>query len=241
MNSGNRAPDPKTSSEQNAGASVKACVVIPAFEAEAAIGGLVRAIVRKRLPVIVVDDASHDGTSLQAELAGATVLRRDQNGGKGMALREAFPVVLQRPYDWVITMDADGQHLPSEIPKFLRAAEAGGADLILGNRMSDPRGMPLDRRLTNQFMSWVLSVVSGQRVPDSQCGFRMISRCVLEGVRLTSDRFEVESELVVKAARAGYRIRSIPVSSVYRSEPSFIRPIHDAVRFLRFLFSSRRG
>ena len=210
-------------------------VVIPAYQAKQTIGPLVTEVKRMGLPVIVVDDASNDGTAKAAETAGASVIRRGMNGGKGAALRDGIPAALQMGCGWVLTLDADGQHLVSEIPLFLEESRRGGADLLIGNRMGRPRGMPLDRWVTNRFMSWILSRIAGQKVPDTQCGFRMIRREVLEKVRLTSDRFEVESELVIRAARAGFRIASVPVSSVYRRQSSFIRPLRDTVRFFRFL------
>ena len=230
-------------------------VVIPAYQASKTIGPLIAAIKKFKLPVIVVDDASDDGTAEAAEAAGASVIRRRINGGKGAALREGIPAALRMGCEWLLMLDADGQHLVSEIPLFLDEARKGGADLLIGNRMGRPRrtnaaalprqqgwcrlgrprGMPLDRWLTNLVMSRILSRVAGQEVPDTQCGFRMIRREVLEKVRISSNRFEVESEMVVRAARAGFRIASVPVSSVYRRQISFIRPLRDTVRFFRFL------
>lgn len=191
-------------------------------------------------PVVVVNDASTDATPERARHAGARVLTRSSNGGKGTALREGLALARDEGFDWILTMDADGQHLPSEIPSFLRERDRGGAGLIIGNRMRNPRGMPFDRRVTNRLMSWLISRIVGQEIPDTQCGFRLISRRVLEKVHLTSRRFEVESELVMKSARAGFQIVSVPVASVYRRQISFIRPIRDTFRFARFLWSLRK-
>ncbi len=210
-------------------------VVIPAYQAARSIHSVVEELRKDGLSVIVVDDASLDATAQEARRAGAQVLVRKTNGGKGTALREGFAEVLAGRTRWVLTLDADGQHLPSDIPRFLDAASDGKVDLLLGNRMENPTGMPLERKWTNRFMSWILSHLIGQNIPDTQCGFRMISREVLEKVTLTSDRFEIDSELVVKAAWAGFRIASIPVGCVYRRQFSFIRPLRDTVRFLRFL------
>ncbi|MCM8811888.1 MAG: glycosyltransferase family 2 protein [Candidatus Omnitrophica bacterium] len=219
---------------------LKTCVLIPAYQAAQTIRSLVEKIRSQGLDVIVVDDASTDDTFQQARAGGALVLSRSSNGGKGAALRLGIEEVLSRGYQRVIFMDADGQHLPEEIPRFLEAAGAGMADLIVGNRMGHPHGMPLVRRLTNWFMSWLLSRIAKQRIPDTQCGFRLVSRPVLEKIRFSADRFEIESEFIVAAAWAGFRIRSIPVSSVYRRELSFIRPFQDTVRFFRFLRSLKR-
>ncbi len=214
--------------------------VIPAYQAEKTIRPLVANVKKLGLPVIVVDDASTDRTAKEAEAAGANVIRLHANGGKGSALRAGISAALARRCEWVLTMDADGQHLPEEIPLFLRRAQEGGADLLIGDRMGRPRGMPLDRWFTNFLMSRTLSGIAGQKVPDTQCGFRMIRRPVLETVRLTSDRFEVESEMVIRAARARFRIVSVPVSSVYRRQISFIRPLRDTVRFFLLLWRMRK-
>ena len=215
-------------------------VVIPAYEAKATIGRLAAEIRAQGLPVIVVDDASSDGTAEAAEIAGACVIRRRTNGGKGAAFREGAAAALRGDFDWILTMDADGQHLPSEIPLFLNKARQTGADLLIGNRMDRPRGMPLDRWFTNFGMSALLSCVAGQSVPDTQCGFRLIRRRVLETIQLNCDRFEVESEMIVRAAWAGFKVASVPVTSVYRRQISFIRPIQDTVRFIQFLWRLKR-
>lgn len=215
-------------------------VVIPAYQAQRSIGALVQAVVRQDLPVVVVDDASTDDTEGQARKAGATVVRLHVNRGKGAALRIGFSKALEGSCDWVLTMDSDGQHLPSEISKFLEAAQQEGVDIVVGNRMGNPGGMPLIRRFTNHVMSWLLSRLIRQDIPDSQCGFRLIHRRALEQIHLTTRRFEIESELVVKGAKAGFKIVSIPVSSLYPRGASFIRPFSDTVRFFRFLSALRK-
>ena len=210
-------------------------VVIPAYQAEATIRVLVQAVRRLGWPVIVVDDASSDRTGQEAQAGGARVLRRPVNGGKGAALRDGWAEALRLNSRWIMTLDADGQHIPSEIPRFLEVMEKERADLVVGNRMGDPRGMPWERRWTNRFMSWLISRVIHQKIPDTQCGFRLITRRVLEKVRLVSEHFEIDSELVIRARQAGFKVRSVPVTSIYRREISFIHPVRDAFRFLRFI------
>jgi len=215
--------------------SSETVVVIPAYQAEPTLRALVQAIGRLGLSVIVVDDASSDRTFLEAREAGAVVLQRAANGGKGAALRDGLAEARRRGYEWIITMDADGQHLPLDIPSFLEAGKQGGTDLMVGNRMKDPRGMPSHRRVTNWLMSGWISCIAGQRVPDTQCGFRRVSRRLLEQVPMTSERFEIDSEMIIRAGWAGFRIASVPVTCVYRREASFIHPVGDTFRFLRFL------
>ncbi|MBI3323091.1 MAG: glycosyltransferase family 2 protein [Candidatus Omnitrophica bacterium] len=213
--------------------------MIPAYQAEKTIGPLVSGLAGQGFPVTVVDDGSSDRTAERAEEAGARVIRRRANGGKGAALRDGFSVAREGGYAWVLTLDADGQHLPREAARFLKAREEG-AEVILGNRMGDPGGMPLDRRLANRWMSWVISRMAGQPIPDTQCGFRLFSRRVLDSIELTSQRFEIDSEMVLRMGWAGIPLRSVPVSSVYRRELSFIRPLRDTFRFFLFLWRMRR-
>lgn len=223
------------------GAAARCVAVIPAYRAEGSIEPLVRRVAALGLPVVVVDDASGDATAAQARAAGAMVLSRQANGGKGRALRDGFQYALDSGFEWVIILDADGQHEADEIPNFLRAAREGWGQVIVGDRMRRPRGMPLTRWLTNFFMSWILSRLARAKIPDTQCGFRMIHRQVLEKLTLTSDHFEIESEMVLKAAWAGFRVVSIPVASVYtRQQLSFIRPLSDTVRFFKMLWRARR-
>lgn len=220
--------------------SSSTCVVVPAYEAETTISALVRALRLQNLSVIVIDDASADATAANAREAGASVVVRSSNGGKGAALREGLQEALKGPFRWFITMDADGQHLPQEVPLFLNEAASGGADMIIGNRMHNPQKMPFLRIATNRMMSVMLSRIIRQKVPDTQCGFRVVSRSVLEKIQLSSNYFEIDSELVVKTAWAGFRIISIPVTSVYRAELSFIRPFRDTIRFFLFICSLKR-
>ncbi|MBI1953154.1 MAG: glycosyltransferase family 2 protein [Candidatus Omnitrophica bacterium] len=223
------------------GPAARCVAVIPAYRAEGSVGPLVRRVAALGLAAVVVDDASGDATAARAQAAGAVVLSRPANGGKGRALRDGFQYALASGFEWIIALDADGQHETGEIPNFLRAAREGRGQLIVGDRMRCPRGMPLTRWLTNLGMSWILSRLAGTKIPDTQCGFRMIHRGVLEKLTLTSDHFEIESEMVLKAAWAGYRVASIPVASVYtRQHLSFIRPLGDTARFFRMLWRVRR-
>jgi len=98
--------------------------------------------------------------------------------------------------------------------------------------------MPLRRRITNRFMSSVISFLAGQSLPDTQCGYRLISTRVLRSVPLTTDKYEIESEVLIEAANAGFKIKSIPIKSIYRGQKSQIRPFRDTMRFLSFIFQT---
>src|SRR4051812_25079758 len=149
-------------------------VVIPCLNEAATIKPLVEEI-RRMLPTVwVVDDGSSDATAVQAAAAGARVLRFERSQGKGAALKEGWRKAREERFAWALNMDGDGQHLPSDIPKFLDRAGAGGGDLLIGNRMLQPSGMPWLRRNVNRWMSRRLSRLAGIDAPDTQCGFRMM-------------------------------------------------------------------
>jgi len=215
---------------------MKACVIIPAHNEAKIIARLVKHIRELHLDVVVIDDGSTDNTAQIAQDNGAIILRNNYNQGKGASLIKGFHYVLGRDYSAVITMDGDGQHLAEDIPNFIKAAEHSGSGMFIGNRLSKAQGMPWVRILTNKSMSWILSKVVKQKIPDSQCGFRLIKREVLKKLNLKSAKYEIESEVLIRASRLGFKIESVPVKTVYGGERSKINPFADALRFIRFIF-----
>jgi len=188
------------------------------------------------LRVLVVDDGSSDGTADTARRAGAEVIVHQVNKGKGEALKTGYRWALEQNLDWVFTLDSDGQHLPGEMQSFLDAAAAGGFDAVVGTRMDQVRDMPWIRLKTNQFTSWVISRLAGQHIPDSQNGYRLYRVACLEGVKLRTRRYDSESEILVRLARRGFLIGSVPVTTVYGDEESSINPFVDTGRFFRLVF-----
>ena len=212
---------------------MRACTVIPAYNEEARVAEVVRGVLGRGLDAIVIDDSSSDATSARAREAGARVIRHEVNRGKGGALRTGFTRALDLGYDAVVTIDADGQHETNEIPRFLEAAR--DAEIVLGTRMGDVSTMPRVRVWTNLFTSWVVSRLAGTRITDSQSGYRLFKRSVLERVRCSASRFEAESEMLVKACRMGFRLVEIPISTIYGEEKSKIHPVADTIRFFRLV------
>ena len=187
-----------------------------------------------RVPV-VIDDGSQDDTAAIARAAGATVLRHAQNRGKGAAIQTAFDFFQQSGAEFAILLDADGQHDPDEIPAFLRAVEQTGADIVVGTRMGQTRDMPWLRRAVNRFTSWVTGRLARQRIPDSQCGYRLLRRSVLPVLKLATTNYETETEMLVQAGRVGRKICSVPIRTIYDGQPSRIRPYQDGMRFVRLV------
>ncbi|MCX7926544.1 MAG: glycosyltransferase family 2 protein [Candidatus Omnitrophica bacterium] len=214
---------------------MKTCVIIPTYNEAQTIGNIVKKIKQQFLEVIVIDDGSQDSSADIAQDAGALVIRTYRNFGKGAALCRGFSYALKENYDAVITMDGDGQHLPEDIPVFLNASQNEHVGLVVGNRMDDTKQMPYIRKLTNKFMSWLLSYITKQKIVDSQCGFRLIKRQLLEKLKLTSHNFEIESEIILEAIRNGFQITFVPIQTVYGKEKSHINPCIDTLRFIRFI------
>lgn len=206
-------------------------VAIPAFEAAASVGDVVRRALAQATRVVVVDDGSGDGTGEAARRAGAVVLTHDANRGKGRALKTAFDHLFAAGFDAVITIDADGQHLPEETPKLV-AAWRGGADLVLGTRDHLYGAMGAVRRASNASSSWLIGRVAGAPLPDCQTGFRLYTRGLVRSLGFPEPRFEAESAVLVRAVRHGFRVVGVPVRL---SEPdgratSHYRPLVDSIR-----------
>jgi glycosyltransferase involved in cell wall biosynthesis len=208
--------------------------VIPAYNPGPELGAVVAAATRElgQDAVLVIDDGATDGAGDRARAAGVEVITHPVNRGKGAALRTGFEAALARGAEWIFTLDADGQHDPAEMPKFLAAAATGAAQLWIGDRMQNTADMPWLRRLANRSTSAIISALAGQSIADSQSGYRLIGAQVLQSVDLRFDRFEAESEILIKASRAGFKIGSVPIRTIYGQEQSTIHPVRDTVRFI---------
>lgn len=221
----------------------KVCILMPAF-CEAALIGPVVVECREYVPdVVVIDDGSTDDTAAVAAAAGATVLSQVQNGGKGAALQHGFQYAEENGYDIAITMDADGQHAPSDIPAFLQAYARTGTRVLIGNRMGDNHTMPWLRRQTNRVMSSWLSRLMGRYVPDTQCGYRLYHRSAFSlfaTLSRESRRYAAESEILLRLALGGISMAPVTIQTIYGAEQSKVNPCTDTLRFFRMLLRFRR-
>jgi glycosyltransferase involved in cell wall biosynthesis len=215
------------------------CVaLIPGYQEGPRIAAVV-AEARRHLPVVVVDDGSTDDTAARAEAAGATVIRQVPNQGKGAALREGFRYALEGGVDAVVTLDADGQHDPAEIPRFLARASATNPELIVGQR--NFREMPPVRRLSNTIGAMILSVAVGRSIPDNQSGYRLVGRRLMSALlESEQDGFAFEVEMIARAIAMGLPIAWVPIRTIYAGEPSHIRPVGHFRSFLGAARDARR-
>jgi UDP-N-acetylglucosamine---dolichyl-phosphate N-acetylglucosaminyltransferase len=217
--------------------------LIPAYQE----GPRIAAVVERTcafLPVVVVDDGSTDDTASRACAAGALVLRQIPNAGKGAALRAGFRHALSTGATAVVTLDADGQHDPAEIPRFLAAFEAGGSEtgvpeLIIGRR--NFRTMPPVRRLSNTIGGVVFSAAIGQRIADNQSGYRLIGRRLMTAlIDSTESGFEFEVEMIARCIALDLPIAEVPIRTIYAGEPSHIQAWRHFTEFLRVSRDARR-
>lgn len=213
-------------------------VLIPAYNEVQRIGEVV-AQAQQYLPVLVVDDGSTDNTATVALQCGARVLSQRPNQGKGSALKAGFRQAIASGYAGVLTLDADGQHDPGEIPKFLQAYQERGADMIIGAR--DFSQIPLVRRAANTLGRWSFSWAVGRPVQDNQSGYRLVSRRLMEGMLVSQEQgFQFEVEMIVVCVQKGYALDWVPIRTIYAGESSHIQPVQHVVEFTRMVLQTRK-
>jgi glycosyltransferase involved in cell wall biosynthesis len=209
---------------------MRICAVLPAFNEASAVGRVVSGIRPHVHTVLVVDDGSNDGTSVEAHAAGALVVRHATNEGKGRALRTALTWVLARPFTHALLMDADGQHAADDAPALIAAGTHPDVDLVIGERVFSRDAMPAARYYSNVVGSWALSKFVGVPVADTQSGFRLVRCAALRGVELTARGYEIETEMLIRLMRRRARLKCVPVQAVYGVGLSKLRPVRDTTR-----------
>jgi glycosyltransferase involved in cell wall biosynthesis len=213
--------------------------LIPAFNEADHITSVV-AGARRYLPVLVVDDGSRDSTAMLAQAAGATVVSQQPNAGKGAALKAGFRWAIAHGYTAVITLDADGQHDPAEIPAFLQADQAEPCDLIIGER--DFSKIPIVRRVSNTIGRITFSWALGRPVRDNQSGYRLISQRLMESMLASDEQgFQFEVEMIVVGVRQGFHLCAVPIRTIYAGEKSHIQPLRHVLEFTRMLLLTWRA
>lgn len=212
--------------------------LIPAFNEQYHLRQVL-ADARRYLPVLVVDDGSSDQTGSIAETGGAILVRQTPNQGKGTALRAGFRYALEHGFQGVVTLDADGQHDPHEIPVFLDYYFQNYTDLIIGAR--DFSQIPPIRRLANTLGRSSFSWAIGQPILDNQSGYRLLSRRLLKAVLSSQEQgFEFEVEMIVTCVESGYTLGWVPIKTIYASEKSHIRPVHHVINYSRVILQTWR-
>lgn len=209
--------------------------IIPAYNEEKNIGKVIQKCQKYVLRIIVVDDGSNDNTLQVAQSMNVITVQNKQNKGKTEALKKGFNRALEEKAEILLMMDGDGQHNPEEIPCFLGKIQEG-YDLVIGARKFDKQVMPAIRILANSISSFLVSLICGIRIDDSQSGYRAVRRKVIENFSLTSNRFQVDTEMIIKAAKCGFKIGFVPIKTIYHPEAkSKVHQIIDPLKFVALI------
>ncbi len=214
---------------------VKVCAVIPFYNEKDFLSDVVSEALNFVDNIIAVNDGSTDGSEKTIlNLDSVQVFNLERNYGKGYALQNGFDECIKSNYDVIITLDADKQHNPKSIPDFI--SKLDNFDIVIGNRLNDTKSMPFQRILSNKITSALLSIKAGQKILDSQCGYRAYKTEVLKKVKTFSFGYEAESEMIVYAARAGFKIGFVNIFTIYGNEKSKMNPIKVILGFIKILF-----
>ena len=205
------------------------CAVIPTFNNGGTVADVVRGVLRQGLPVFVVDDGSTDDTQRKLEGLDIRILRHGQNRGKGRALKTGLEAARKLGYRFALTLDADGQHDPADIPVLVAAA--GERTLVIGSRNIAAEGMSSGSTFANRFSNFWFTVQTGRRLPDTQTGYRIYPLEGLPSLRLLTSRYEAELALLVFSAWKGLRLVPVPVRVYYPEDRvTHFRPFADFFR-----------
>ncbi len=203
--------------------------LIPAHNEESHIGKVISGIRKYCDNIVVVDDGSDDNTGVISESLGCVTLRHNNNIGKGAALKSGFGWLMARACSAVITIDADGQHDTEEIPHFLDFFEKKRPDgIIIGARTIERNKMPLYRAIPNRIGDLFISVAARRHIQDTQSGFRLYPKGVIEKVSCRSDGFDFEAEILIRSSKLGFGLYSLPIRTIYQDNyTTHFRPVRD--------------
>ena len=213
------------------------CAVIPFYNEKETLNSVLDDTLKYVNSVIAVNDGSiDDNYQFESNKSNVKIIELDKNYGKGKALSVGFEEAILSGYQSVVTLDADLQHQPKYIPNLVNQLKS--FDIVIGNRLKNIGSMPLKRRLSNRLTSFFLTIKTGQKIIDSQCGFRAYNIEVLKYIKTKYFGFEAESEILIKAAKKGYIIGFTDIPTIYGNEKSKMRPMEAIIGFLKVLFST---
>ncbi len=223
--------------EQKSNDRPRIIAAIPAYNDEKYIGTVVLKTRQYVSEVIVLDDGSTDRTADIARLAGASVIQHEQNKGKGVSIQRILAEAKKRNLDTLVLLDTDAQHNPDEIPNLIKPIISEGFDLIIGSREQQRLNIPPYRRVGQRVLSYFLRLLSGEKVFDSECGFRAFSPKAVAELKLKQSGFAVEAEMIAAAAEKALKVTEVPISAIYTRDGSTLNPVAHGLRNLALLIN----
>lgn len=215
--------------------TLKVCAIIPFYNEEDFLSDVVSGTLKYVDKVFAVNDGSTDNSVDKINFFDRVqIISLDKNYGKGKALQSGFEEASMQGFDILITLDADMQHNPEFIPDFISKAKV--YDIVIGNRLNDIKNMPLQRIFSNKITSKLLSIKTGQKILDSQCGYRAYKSEVIKKIKSYSSGYEAESEMIISAAKAGFSIGFTNIPTIYGNEKTKMNPINAIFGFVKILF-----
>jgi glycosyltransferase involved in cell wall biosynthesis len=218
----------------------KILITLPALNEAKFIGQVLQEISATvpNIPILVVNDGSTDDTSKVVVNYDVFLIEHQQNYGKGEAMKTAFSFAQKSGFDWIVFLDGDGQHPPQYLPDFIEIINNNRVDVILGNRQSRKNDMPFHRQLSNGITSILISLCAGQRILDSQCGFRAVRVEKMRNIPLAASGFQVESEMLIKLGKTGATCAHVQIETIYGDEASSINLVADTLKFIKVILKS---
>ncbi len=224
---------------------IRLALLIPAYNEEKYIEGVIENSSKYEMDIIIIDDGSIDSTaSIVESLISAyspylKLVRHSKNLGKGQALITGFDYIKENNYSGVITLDADGQHDTKEIINFLEVIKKEDPDLIIGDRLGNTAGMPFIRLATNIFTSWIISKIAGKKVSDVQSGYRYLKTMTIKKIKLKTKNFDTEPEIILRAGWQDMKILNVPIKTIYHDDfVSYVNPVKDTIKFFKLVLNS---
>jgi len=210
------------------------CAVIPFYNEKETLIKILNETSNYAKFIYAVNDGSVDDSyQTERQISNVKFIDHDKNYGKGKALDTGFKAAVSSGYDYIVTLDADLQHDPKYIPNLIEGLKS--FDIVIGNRLKNLKGMPIQRKLSNKLTSFFLTIKTGQNILDSQCGYRAYSVKVLKEVATEYSGFEAESEILVKASKKGFKIGFVDIPTIYGNEKSKMRPVRAILGFLKVM------
>ncbi len=213
---------------------INACVLIPTYNNEKTLGQVIEGVLNFADHVIVINDGATDTTNEILARFGnqISILKNESNKGKGYSLRKGFAYAIENGFEYALTIDSDGQHYPDDIPQFVMAAKAKPGALLMGARNMEQEGVPGKSSFGNKFSNFWFWVETGIKLPDTQTGYRIYPLQPLKSIKLYTNKFELEIEVIVKLAWRGVAVQSVPVKVLYdkATRVSHFRPFRDFSR-----------